>query len=113
LAGHGSTRFPLRTDTALSMVHGTARAASAGSRNHPIKGWKGANSHSRRGYAARGFQDCTCHQPCSWKAKFWISPTVELARNIGLNSTRIKEAERLAETRQQEIIDAWNNHFRG
>jgi hypothetical protein len=47
------------------------------------------------------------------EAKFWISPSVELARNIGLSSTRIKEAERLVETRQQEIIDAWNNHFRG
>jgi hypothetical protein len=47
------------------------------------------------------------------EAKFWISPTVELARNIGLSSTTIKEAERLVETRQQEIIDAWNNHFRG
>jgi len=46
------------------------------------------------------------------EAKFWISPTVELARNIGLISTKIKEAERLIETRQQGIIDAWNNHFR-
>jgi hypothetical protein len=47
------------------------------------------------------------------EAKFWISPAVELARNIGLSSTRIKEAEHLVETRQQEIIDAWNNHFSG
>jgi hypothetical protein len=47
------------------------------------------------------------------EAKFWFSPTVELARNIGLSSQRIKEAERLVETRQQEIIDAWNNHFGG
>jgi hypothetical protein len=39
--------------------------------------------------------------------------TVELARNIGLSSQRIKEAERLVETRQKEIIDAWNNHFGG
>jgi len=46
------------------------------------------------------------------EAKFWISPHVELARNIGLSSTKIKEAERLIETRQQEFIDAWNNHFR-
>jgi Domain of unknown function (DUF4160) len=45
------------------------------------------------------------------EAKFWISPTVELARNIGLSSPRIKEAEHLVETRQQEIIHAWNNYF--
>jgi hypothetical protein len=41
------------------------------------------------------------------EAKFWISPTVELARNIGLGFARIKHAERLVETRQQEVIDAW------
>jgi hypothetical protein len=46
------------------------------------------------------------------EAKFGLSPTVELARNIGLSSPRIKEAERLVETRQQESIDAWSNHFR-
>jgi hypothetical protein len=45
------------------------------------------------------------------EAKFWLSPTVEVARKIGLSSQRIKEAERLVETRHQEIIDAWNIHF--
>jgi hypothetical protein len=45
------------------------------------------------------------------EAKFWLSPTVELARNIGLSSPKINEAERLVETRQPEIINAWNNHF--
>jgi hypothetical protein len=34
------------------------------------------------------------------EVKFWLSPTVELARNIGLN-LGMKEAERLVETRQQ------------
>jgi hypothetical protein len=47
------------------------------------------------------------------EAKFWLSPTVELARNIGLSSQRMKEAQRLVQTRQQEIIDARNNHFGG
>ena len=46
------------------------------------------------------------------EAKFGLSPTVELARNIGLSSPRIKEAERLVETRQQASIDAWSSHFR-
>jgi len=46
------------------------------------------------------------------EAKFWLSSTVELARNIGLSSPRTKEAERLVETRQQESIDAWSSHFR-
>ena len=47
------------------------------------------------------------------EAKFWLNPTVELARNIGLSSPNINEAERLVETRQQKIINAWNNHFSG
>jgi hypothetical protein len=45
------------------------------------------------------------------EAKFWLKPTIELARNIVLSFTKVKEAERLVESRQQEIIDAWNNHF--
>ena len=45
------------------------------------------------------------------EAKFWLNPTIELARNVGLSSSKVKEAERLVESRQEEIIDAWNNHF--
>jgi hypothetical protein len=45
------------------------------------------------------------------EAKFWLSPTVQLARNIGLSSARNKEAERLLETRQLEIIHGWSNAF--
>ena len=44
------------------------------------------------------------------EAKFWISPTFNLARIIGLISPRIKEAERLVQTREPEFIDAWGNH---
>jgi hypothetical protein len=31
---------------------------------------------------------------------------------IGLSSSKMKEAERLVESRKKEITDAWNNHFR-
>ena len=47
------------------------------------------------------------------EAEFWLEPSIELARNIGLSSSKMIEAERLVETRKQEIIDAWNNHFGG
>ncbi|WP_416223842.1 DUF4160 domain-containing protein [Synechococcus sp. CBW1107] len=80
--------------------------------DQPKRCWKDANSHCRRTYTETGVQYYTCHQPSSGIANFWLSPTIELACNIGLSSPRIKEAERLVETRQQEIIDAWNNHFR-
>ena len=47
------------------------------------------------------------------EAKFWLEPTIELARNIGLSSAKMKEAERLIKPRKKEITDAWNNHFGG
>jgi hypothetical protein len=47
------------------------------------------------------------------EAKFWLEPTIELARNIGLSSAKLKEAERLIKSRQNEITDAWINHFGG
>ena len=40
-------------------------------------------------------------------------PFIELARNIGLGSAMMKEAERLIKSRKKEITDAWNNHFGG
>ena len=45
------------------------------------------------------------------EAKFWLEPTIELARNIRLGSAKMKEAERLIKTRKKEINDAWKNHF--
>ena len=45
------------------------------------------------------------------EAKFWLEPAIELARNIGLSSLQMKEAERLIQSRQKEITDAWHNHF--
>jgi hypothetical protein len=47
------------------------------------------------------------------EAKFWLEPTIELARNIGLGSAKRKEAERLIKSRHKEITDAWKNHFGG
>lgn len=45
------------------------------------------------------------------EAKFWLTPSIELARNIGLSATKLGQAERLVQTRQQQIIDAWNDRF--
>lgn len=45
------------------------------------------------------------------EAKFWLKPDIELARNIGLSPSKIKDAERIVEAHQQEINNAWNNHF--
>jgi hypothetical protein len=40
------------------------------------------------------------------EATFGLRPSLELARNIGLSSSKIKDAERIVEARQQEINDA-------
>ena len=45
------------------------------------------------------------------EAKFWLTPSIELARNIGLAATKLGQAERLVQSRQQEIINAWNDRF--
>lgn len=86
--------------------------ADAGRTEGHAQRWNNATSHCRRGYAERDVQLLSCPRPFSRMAKFWLSPSVELARNIGLSSSRLKEAERLAKPRQQEIIDAWNYPFR-
>ncbi len=87
--------------------------ADAGRTERHAQRWDNANNHCRRGYAERDVQLLSCPRPSSRKAKFWLSPSVEPARNIGLSSCGLNEAERLAQSRQQEIIDAWNDHFKG
>jgi hypothetical protein len=45
------------------------------------------------------------------EAKFWIEPTIELARNHGLSEQDLGRVERLINEREQEIWDAWTRHF--
>ena len=45
------------------------------------------------------------------EAKFWIEPAVELADSHGLSSRRISELRGIIEERQNEIRDAWDEHF--
>jgi hypothetical protein len=47
------------------------------------------------------------------EAKFWLSPSVQLARNVGLSPTQLRMAQFVVEAHQQEIEDAWNRHFGG
>ena len=47
------------------------------------------------------------------EAKFWLEPTIVLTRNIGPSSSKMKETERLVESRKKENTDAWHNHFGG
>jgi hypothetical protein len=54
------------------------------------------------------------HVYCSeGEAKFWIEPTVEMAGNHGLSAAQLTEVKRTVETRKNDILDAWRNHFPG
>ena len=47
------------------------------------------------------------------EAKFWLTPSVDLARNIGLSGAQIRQAQAVVEAHLQEIHDAWHRHFGG
>ena len=46
------------------------------------------------------------------EAKIWMEPTIELVRNDGLSWAQLTVALRLLEERQDEICEAWRQHFR-
>ena len=45
------------------------------------------------------------------EAKFWLEPEIELARNIGLKRSQLKEAEMIIEENRHEFQTAWHRHF--
>ena len=46
------------------------------------------------------------------EAKIWMEPTIELVRNDGLSWPQLSVTLRLVEERQDEICEAWRQHFR-
>jgi Domain of unknown function (DUF4160) len=47
------------------------------------------------------------------EAKFWLTPSVQLAVNVGLSGTQVRQAQAVVEAHRQEIEDAWSRHFEG
>lgn len=45
------------------------------------------------------------------EAKFWLTPTVQVATSTGLNQRQLCEAQAIIETHLGEIKDAWHRHF--
>ena len=45
------------------------------------------------------------------EAKFWLTPSVSLAKNVGLSGLQQRQAQAVVEAHIQEIEDAWNRHF--
>jgi len=47
------------------------------------------------------------------EAKFWLTPSVHLAKNVGLSPLQVRQAQTVVEAHMQEIEDAWQRHFGG
>lgn len=45
------------------------------------------------------------------EAKFWLSPQIQLAVNMGLSPTQVRQAQAVVTAHLQEIEDAWHHHF--
>lgn len=45
------------------------------------------------------------------EAKLWLEPVIELAQYTGLSRREISEALRLVQEHEDDIRNAWHNHF--
>ncbi|MHB8511316.1 MAG: DUF4160 domain-containing protein [Actinomycetota bacterium] len=45
------------------------------------------------------------------EVKFWLKPTIELVRSVGLSDQDVSRIRRVLDERRGEIIDAWHQHF--
>lgn len=52
------------------------------------------------------------HSP-DGEAKFWLEPVISLANSYQFRSGQISELQKLVEEHSDELIAAWNEHFRG
>ena len=46
------------------------------------------------------------------EAKFWLEPIVALAESFRLNARELKELQGVIERRKDEILNAWDKHFK-
>jgi hypothetical protein len=54
------------------------------------------------------------HVYCSdGEAKFWLEPTVEVAKNHALSEVQVAQVKKVVEERKNDILDAWYRHFPG
>lgn len=50
-------------------------------------------------------------QSLDGEAKIWMEPQIELAKSYGLSQQDVNRVMKLVRDREQEIRDAWNEHF--
>jgi len=45
------------------------------------------------------------------EVKYWLEPTIELARNYRLSANQLNEIENIIETHYNEFKNAWHTYF--
>ena len=45
------------------------------------------------------------------EAKFWLTPSVHLALNVGLSALQLRQAQAIVEAHIEELQNAWHRHF--
>lgn len=45
------------------------------------------------------------------EAKFWLEPTVELAKNYRYNRKQLQEIASIIKGHSDELVSAWKTHF--
>jgi hypothetical protein len=50
-------------------------------------------------------------QSADGEAKFWLEPTIELARSYRLSDADLRRIEQSVGAHEQEIRNAWRSHF--
>jgi len=45
------------------------------------------------------------------EAKFWMDPDIELANNVRLSRSQLREIEQIIEVHRDELKSAWHDHF--
>lgn len=47
----------------------------------------------------------------SGEAKFWLEPSVSLAKDYGLSQKELRDIQKIIEERKDEIKSSWRKHF--
>ncbi|WP_395343808.1 DUF4160 domain-containing protein [Ningiella sp. W23] len=46
------------------------------------------------------------------EAKYWLEPEIALAKSFGYSNKQLSRIEQLVRGRQDELISAWQRHFK-
>lgn len=45
------------------------------------------------------------------EAKYWLEPSIELAKNYRLSQIQLRQIEAIVEAHRDELVEAWKNYF--